>query len=215
MTQTIFDRLEIKIQLAKQRAERERNAGVKPGFSVNEHGQMSFDSGVAKPTEPPKGKEPDKVCSVITFEVLRAKLIQLNDAKGFRPAVKIILSFGVCTLIDLEEVNFQAAYDMVVAALDAVDKNVTQIAIKPEPVVKQPGALALLQSWVKTYDEQKAQVRQPAQVEWTHQIFQDYWNAPLRGARARRAGLNWTVEGFEELGEMLIDETKIKGINAI
>lgn len=74
----------------------------------------------AKPAKAAKAK-----AAAITFEVLKAKLTDLVNSKGKEVAKEILSSFGAAKLVDLEEDEYQNAYNSAVEALNAEEETET------------------------------------------------------------------------------------------
>jgi hypothetical protein len=71
----------------------------------------------AKPAKGGKAKAP-----AITFEILKAKLTDVVNAKGKDAAKEILSEFGAVKLVDLDEDSFADAYAKAVEALSEEDE---------------------------------------------------------------------------------------------
>lgn len=65
----------------------------------------------------PAAKSAKPKAAAITFEVLKAKLTELVNAKGKEAAKEILSGFGAPKLVDLDEENYTEAHSQAVAAM--------------------------------------------------------------------------------------------------
>lgn len=65
----------------------------------------------------PAAKSAKPKAAAITFEVLKAKLTELVNAKGKEAAKEILSGFGAPKLVDLDEENYVEAHAQAVAAM--------------------------------------------------------------------------------------------------
>lgn len=111
--------LESAINTADAKSGNGSDDGVAPGKPGPKGSKGAGAAAVAdKPAKGGKAKPP-----AITFDILKAKLTELVNAKGKEAAKEILSEFGAPKLVDLDEENYAEAHSKAVAALAADDED--------------------------------------------------------------------------------------------